>query len=164
LAVSTLQMSTALTSLPNDAHSTAAPVQQQMGLDSNMVNDVINSLGDGAPLPSRDIPTATAAMRTDVEVQPNHITVDDDYISRLSTRNPAQNLEMVRDPEFHDLYLLPATAGAATLILSIPVVLAFLKKYFPKRFWESDGTPSFAFIVARAAAVGSAVFAADQYF
>ena len=157
-------MSTALAALPNDAHPTAVPVQQQMGLDSNMVNEVVNSLGDGSPLPSRDIPTATAAMRTDVEVQPNHVTVDDDYISRLSSASkPAQNAEMVRDPEFHDLYLLPAAAAAATLVLSIPVVLALLKKYLPVRFWESDGTPSLTFIVARAVAVGGAVFAADQY-
>lgn len=157
-------MSTALAALPNDAHPTAAPVQQQMGLDSNMVNEVVNSLGDGSPLPSRDIPTATAAMRTDVEVQPNHITVDDDYISRLySSNQSAQNAEMVRDPEFHDLYLLPATAAAATLILSIPIVLALLKKYLPQRFWESDGTPSLTFIMARAAAVGGAVVAVDQY-
>ena len=157
-------MSTSLAALPNDAHPTATPVQQQIGLDSSMVNEVVNSLGDGAPLPARDIPTATAAMRTDVEVQPNHVTVDDDYISRLSTNKPAQNIEMVRDPEFHDLYLLPAAAAAATLVLSVPVVLAFLKNYLPKRFWESDGTPSFTFIAARAAVVGGAVFAADQYF
>lgn len=164
MTISTLQMSTALASLPNDAHPTAAPVQQQLGLDSNMVNEVVHSLGDGAPLPLRDIPTAATAMRTDVEVQPNHITVDDDYISRLSASKPAHNLEMVRDPEFHDLYLLPATAAAATLILSVPVILVFLKKYLPKRFWESDGTPSLTFILARAAAVGGAVFTADQYF
>ena len=156
-------MSTALTALPNDAHPTATPVQQ-LGLDSGIVNEVVNSLGEGVPLPARDIPTATAAMRTDVEVQPNHVTVEDDYISRLSSNKPAQDVKMVQDPEFHDLYLLPAAAAAATLILSVPVVLALLKNYLPKRFWESDGTPSLTFIVARAAVVGGAVFAADQYF
>ena len=160
-------MSTSLSALPNDAHPTAAPVQSQqtLGINNGDVNAVVDSLGQGVALPTRDIPTATAAMSTDAEVQPNHVTVDRDYITRLSTNGDvASDKRMVVSPSTHDIYLLPITAALAVLILTLQSSLSILRKYLPKRFWETDGTPTVLFDMLRAAAVGTAVWAVDGYF
>ena len=163
-------MSTSIDALPNDAHPTSVPAQQptsrepQLGLHSDVVNAVVGSLGEGAPLPTRDIPTAGAAMATDEQVQPNHVTVDDDYIERLTGRGQAaSDREMVRPPEAHDIYLLPATAALAALILTLPIASVTLKKWTPASFWNTDGTGKLAFHVFRAALIGTAVWAVNQY-
>jgi hypothetical protein len=160
-------MSTSLSALPNDAHPTATPVQSQpsLGINNRDVNAVVDSLGHIVALPTRDIPTVAAAMFTDAEVQPNHVTVDRDYISRLSnTGDVASDRRMVTPPDTHDIYLLPVTAALAVLLLTLRSSLSILRKYLPKRFWENDGTPSMMFDVLRAAVVGGAVWAVDGYF
>ena len=160
-------MSTSLSALPNDAHPTATAVQSHptLGINHGDVNAVVSSLGQGVALPTRDIPTAAAAMSTDAEVQPNHVTVDRDYITRLSSsENSASDKRMVTPPDTHDIYLLPVTAALAVLLLTIRSSLSVLRKYLPQRFWETDGTPTVLFDVVRAAAVGGAVWAVDGYF
>ena len=161
------EMSTSLAALPNDAHPTAAPVQTQptLGINNGDVSAVVDSLGQVIALPTRDIPTAAAAMSTDAEVQPNHVTVDRDYISRLTGNgDTASDRRMVTPPDTHDIYLLPVTAALAVLLLTLRSSLSILRKYLPKRFWETDGTPAVLFDVLRAVAVGSAVWAVDGYF
>jgi hypothetical protein len=163
-------MSTIINALPNDAHPTSVPAQQapthepRFGLNSEVVNAVVGSLGDGMPLPTRDIPTAGAAMATDEQVQPNHVTVDDDYIARLTAAGqPSSDHEMVRPPEVHDIYLLPATAALAALIIMLPITSTALKKWTPQNFWHTDGTGKLVFHVFRAALVGISVWGVNQY-
>jgi hypothetical protein len=165
-------MSTALQDLPNDAHSSATPAQApqhgqqpQFGIETMAADALIGSLGGTMPLPSRDIPTAGAAMSTDVEVQPNHVTVSEDYITRLSAPGarsaPAEAPSL--PPQAHDLYLLPVAAILATLLLTNGWVVAHLHRVLPKQFWHSDGTGTLAFQAARAAAVGVAVWVVNEY-
>lgn len=164
-------MSTSLASLPNDAHPTAVPAQNtklnsepQLGLNRELVNAVVGSLGNGAPLPTRDIPTAASRMAVDEQVQPNHVTVDDDYIARLSAAGqPASDREMVKPPEAHDIYLLPAVAAFTALVLMIPSTSVLLKQWTPKKIWNSDGTGTMVYHVLRAATVGAAVWAVNEY-
>lgn len=163
-------MSTSIESLPNDAHPTSVPAQQlssnepKLGLHSEVVNAVVGAIGDGAPLPTRDIPTAGAAMATDVNVQPNHVTVDEDYIARLTgLGEDASDREMVRPPEVHDIYLLPLTAALATFILLIPATTVTLKKWTPASIWNPDGTGKLSYQVLQAALVGLAVWGVNQY-
>ena len=126
---------------------------------------MIGSLGNGAPLPTRDIPTAATHMATDEHVQPNHVHVDEDYIAKMGRDGggPAQDRELVRPPETHDLFLLPATAALAVLVLTLPVTLVFLKRFTPKSFWNTDGTGALSLNVARALLVGGAVYLVDVY-
>ena len=161
-------MSTKIEALPNDAHPTATPAQAgagTLGLDRDAVSAVLGSLGDGAPLPTRDIPTAASGMSTDAHIQPNHVEVEKDYISALqSSAGPAQNVKMVQKPEPHDIYLLPATAALTVLVLTLPYTIGVLKKWTPRSFWNTDGTGTLMFSVARAFAVGGAVYLVNENF
>ncbi len=152
-------MSTSLATLPNDAAAAPAPQAPgpaaPLGLSQADVAPLLDGIKGGSALPARDIPTAPAAVTTDPQAR--HDAIPPSAAVQLPDLRPP-----APQPEWHDVFLLPAIAAVAVLALTVAPSMAFLRTRLPASLFLSDGTPGANLAVLRALVVGAIVYAAQQ--
>jgi hypothetical protein len=129
-----------------------------LGLSQADVAPLLDGIKGGSALPSRDIPTAPAAMTTDPQARSDAIPP--------SFGAPNMQLPDLRPPvahpEWHDVLLLPAVAAVVVLALTVAPALTVMRARLPASLWHADGTPGAKLDILRALAVGAVVYAVQQ--
>ena len=142
--------------LPTENEKTlfTEPTQQQgVALDENTISQIVSGLQrasvNGATLlPSRDIPTTTANLSTDAQVQPNYIPPpplqQNDYIKNQEETDDITNhynKRMESNNSLDEMYnelQTPLLLAVLYFLFQLPFFRKFLYSYFPALF-SNDG-------------------------